>query len=360
MYNIQMSYTQAIRDGFRLISSRWQLIGVQAAMMLLNCIGFFIMVGIPLGVAFIIFGLDLTGLSEMKDIFELMKNPAELLSKYMGLVLIVLASFILYITLVTTAGLFVFGGSIGIIGAGVTDPSSRFTSRAFFSEARRLFFPLMWYSLLIGLVFLVITFALGLFGGGIAAVVSAAKSQDSTLALFLGIFFSLVLALIGLTLILTALAVTVYGIAALYFKREGAVASFRSAFRFLWVHQQAFWLYVILLAGYVLLSFFVMLIVYPFNLIPIVGTIISFPVQILSYVAQSYLGLIILAVIFRYYYDNEISPSPEAAPDHVSEEPGSTSPADTSAQEVTEPDESLPGSELTDPDEQRNGPQTLQ
>jgi len=360
LYNNRMSYTQTIKDGFRLISSRWQLIGVQAAMMLLNCIGFFIMVGIPLGVAFIIFGLDLTGLSEMKDIFELMKNPAELLSKYMGLVLIVLASFILYIALVTTAGLFVFGGSIGIIGQAVTDPSSKFTSRAFFSEARRLFFPLMWYSFLIGLVFLVIAFALGLFGGGIAAVVSAAKSQDSTLALFLGIFFSLVLALIGLTLILSALAVTVYGIATLYFRREGAVASFRSAFRFLWIHQQAFWLYVILLAGYVLLSFFVMLIVYPFNLIPIVGTIISFPVQILSYIAQSYLGLVILAVIFRYYYDSEIRQSPGTETAVGTEEPGSTSPEDTSSQEVNEPDESLPESELMDLDERKNDPQTLQ
>lgn len=353
-----MSYSETIKDGFRIINSRWQLIVVQAVMMLMNCVGFFIIVGIPLGIAFIIFGLDLTGLAEMKDIMAMIKNPAELVSKYFGLILIIIACFLFYVTLVTTAGLYVFSGSIGIIGRGIIDPSSKFSSKNFFGEARRLFFPMMWYSLLVGLVFLAITFALGLFGGGIAAVVSAARSQDSTLALFLGIFFSLVVVLIGLSFILGALAVTVYGIAALYFKGGGATASFRTAFRFLWNRQQAFWLYVVLLAGYVLLSFFIMLIVYPFNLIPIIGTIISFPFQILSYIAQSYLGLIILASIFNYYYEAEIRKArPEETPDGTAD---SMNPEDTSGPEAPPPAESQPETEKTQQDEQQNDPQTQQ
>jgi len=355
-----VSYSETIKNGFRIINSRWQLIVVQAAMMLMNCVGFFIIVGIPLGIAFIIFGLDLTGLAEMKDIMALFKNPAELVSKYFGLILIIIACFLFYVTLVTTVGLYVFSGSIGIIGRGIVDPSSKFSSKSFFSEARRLFFPMMWYSLLVGLVFLAITFALGLFGGGIAAVVSAARSQDSTLALFLGIFFSLILVLIGLSFILGALAVTVYGIAALYFKGGGAAASFRAAFRFLWNRQQAFWLYVVLLAGYVLLSFFIMLIVYPFNLIPIIGTIISFPFQILSYIAQSYLGLIILAVIFNYYYEAEIRQAqPEELPPGTVE-PDSMNPDGTSAPEVSLPAEPLPEMEKTQQDGHQNDPQKQQ
>jgi hypothetical protein len=355
-----MSYSETIKNGFRIINSRWQLIVVQAVMMLLNCVGFFIIVGIPLGIAFIIFGLDLTGLAEMKDIMALIKNPAELVSKYFGLILIIIACFLFYVTLVTTVGLYVFSGSIGIIGRSILDPSSKFSSKSFFSEARRLFFPMMWYSLLVGLVFLGITFALGIFAGGIAAVVSAARSQDSTLALFLGIFFSLVLVLIALSFILGTLAVTVYGIAVLYFKGGRATASFRAAFRFLWNRQQAFWLYVILLAGYVLLSFFVMLIVYPFNLIPIIGTIISFPFQILSYVAQSYLGLVILAIIFNYYYEAEIRQAqPEETPDGTAV-PDSTNPEGTSAPEASLPAEAQQGTEQKPQDEQQNDPQTQQ
>ncbi len=310
-----MTYSQAIKSGFRLINSRWQLIAVQAGMIVLNCIGFFILVGIPLGIAFIIFGLDLTGLAELKDIIALFKNPAELLSKYFGLVLIVVSSILLYILMVTTVGLYVFSGSVGFIGRSILDPAQKFSMRAFFAEAKKFFFPLMWFSLFVGLIFLVIAFVLGLFGGGIAAIVSAAKSQDSTLALFLGIFFSLVLALIGLSLILGTIATTVYGIAILFFRGKGPVASFRAAMRFLWNHQSAFWLYVVLFLGYIIASFIVMLVVYPFNLIPIIGTIISFPFQIFSYVAQGYLGLVIIAVVLRYYYEAEVKGTLTAEPE---------------------------------------------
>ncbi|MBI5101677.1 MAG: hypothetical protein HZB33_07590 [Nitrospirae bacterium] len=325
-----MIYSDAIRDGFRLVNSRWQLIVVQTVMMLFNCIGFFIIVGIPLGVAFIIFGLDLTGLSQMNDVLALLKNPAEILSKYFGLILMVVACLLFYILMVSTAGLYVFGGSVGVLGRAVQDPSQKFSMRDFFADGRRLFFPMMWYSVVAGIVFLIITFGLGIFGGGIAAIVSAAKGQDSTLALFLGIFFSMVLALTGLCLILGALAVTVYGIAVLYYRRDGAVRSFTSALRFLRAHPQAFWLYVVLLSGYIMVSFLVMLIVYPFYLIPILGTLISFPFHI----AQSYLGLIILTVVLNYYYTLEMK---GAGPGREQEEgpavmpdEGSMSPADTS------------------------------
>jgi hypothetical protein len=308
-----MTYSQAIRSGFRLVNSRWQLVAIQAGLMLFNCVAFFVMIGIPLGIAFIIFGLDLTGLAEVKDVFAMVRNPAELFSKYFGLVLIVLSSFLFYILLVTTLGLYVFGGAVGVIGRSILEPDLKFSMRGFFAEARRLFFPIMWYSLVAGIVFIVIAFVLGLLGGGGAAVVSAAKSQDSTLALFLGIFFSLVLVLIGISLVFVAIAVAVYGIAVLFFRGEGAMKSFRGGFRFVWDHQSAFWLYAILLAGYIAVSFLVMLIVYPFNLIPIIGTIISIPFQILSYAVQGYLGLVIIAVVFTYYYELEIKKAAPAA-----------------------------------------------
>ena len=164
----------------------------------------------------------------------------------------------------------------------------------------------MWFSSFMGLVFLLIAFILGLFGGGALAIVQSAKGQDSTLALFLGIFFSMVLILVAISIILAAIAVTVYGIAVLFFKTEGAVRSFRDAVTFLWNRQSAFWLYVLLFFAYLVASFILMLFTYPFNLIPIIGTLISFPLQLVSYVVQSYIGLAIIATIFIYYYEADI------------------------------------------------------
>jgi hypothetical protein len=334
MYNSSpgknMTYVEAIKSGFNLINERWQLVAIQAGMMIANCIGFFVIVGIPLGIAFVLFGLDLTGLAESRNIIDVLRNPLELLSKYMGFVIIIVLSFLVYLLIATIIGIYVFGGSIGIIGRGIQEPSLKFGIRSFFREAKRLFFPLMWFSLVMGLIFIVIAFILGLFGGGIAALVQVLKSQDSTLGLFIGIFLALLLALFAIGMILIALAVAVYGIAALFFKGTGAFRSVRESALFLWDNQNAFWLYMLLFMAYILASFVFMLISYPFNLIPIIGTIISFPLQLVLYIVQSYLGLVIIATIFIYYSSFEFGNGayPGTAEDVSAS--GSTGPSDIS------------------------------
>ncbi len=340
---MHVTYSEAIKDGFKLVNSRWQLVVVQAGMMLFNCVSFFILVGIPLGIAFIIFGLDLTGLSELRDVLGFLKNPAEVLSRYFGLFLVLVISFLVYLVLITIIGLYVFGGSIGTIGSSLLDPSSRFNLRSFTDQAKRLFFPLMWYSLVIALMFLCVAFLLGLLGGGVAVVVSSAKAQDSTLGLFLGIFFSLVLVLVAVSTVVVALAVAIYGTAVLFFKREGAFRSVKGAFQFIFVRQSALWLYLILFAAYIVASFIVMLVVYPFNLIPIIGPVISFPFQILSYIVQGYLGLVIISIVFTYYYNESLINRHGAAGRTTTE---SSIPAvDTSPPQAPGPEQTPPPSE---------------
>jgi len=308
-----MTYSETIRRGFRLVNSRWQLVAVHISMMIFNCLGFFLFVGVPLGIAFILFGLDLTAFSDMSSVIELLKNPVGLFSRFFGLALMVVASFIFYMLVVTAVWLYVFSGSAGIIGRAILDPAGRFTMRAFFQEAGGLFFPMLRYTFFIGLLFITVTFILGLLGGLSVAVVSAASSQDSTLALFLKIFFSLILLLAGMTLILSVLAVSVYGVAMLFFRGGGAVKAFRSSFRFLWHNQEAFWLYVVLLAGYIVASFALMTVVYPLNLIPIIGTVLSLPFQLISYAIQGYLGLVLIASVFIRYFDAEVVTRPREA-----------------------------------------------
>lgn len=57
-----MTYIEAVKDGFRLVHRNWQLVLVQLGMVIVSSIGFFVIVGIPLAIAFIIFRLTLQGL----------------------------------------------------------------------------------------------------------------------------------------------------------------------------------------------------------------------------------------------------------------------------------------------------------
>ncbi len=122
-----MKYIEAIKDGFRLINRNWQLVLIQVGMVFISSIGFFIIVGIPLAIAFIIFGIDLTGLTNIRDIFRMLRGPSEILSKYLGLLLLILASFILYILVATVFGIYIFGGSIGVIGRSIKEKGLKFS-----------------------------------------------------------------------------------------------------------------------------------------------------------------------------------------------------------------------------------------
>ena len=224
-----MTFVEAIKEGFRLVNRNWQLVLIQIGMVFISAIGAFIIVGLPLAIAFIIFGIDLTGLTDVRDLMATLRGPSEILSRYLGLVLIILTSILLYVLLVALLGIYIFGGSIGIIGRSLSERSMKFQMSTFFGEAKRLFLRLLGFTSVIGVISIVAFFSLGILGGGIAALVSFAQTQDSTLALFFGTFFSLILFVIALFVILGILSVALYGMAALFFKDTGPTGSVREA-----------------------------------------------------------------------------------------------------------------------------------
>jgi hypothetical protein len=300
-----MRYIEAIKEGFNLVHRVWQLVLVQLGMILISGIGFFVFVGIPLAVAFIIFSVDLTGITQ-KDILYLLKEPSEIISKYFGVVLFVIIGLVVYVMAAITFSIYVFGGSVGVVGKALENRNLKFNMHLFFSEAKRLFLPMIGFTTLVGIILIIAAFILGILGGAVVALISYVKSHDSTLALFISLFFSLILVLLLVLLFFGILSITIYGTAALSLKGTGPIKSLKDAIQYIMKHPNAFWLYLILFGGYILISFTLVLLGYPFKLIPVIGAFISFPYQLVSYVFQTYIGLVIIAIIFVYYYSTEI------------------------------------------------------
>ncbi len=312
-----MTLTDAVRSGFAIIHKQWQLVAIQVVLWIVNCLLLLLLVGMPLIISLVVLGIDITALAAGHHMPDLLRNPVELFSKYLGLVLAVLTAIFIYIAAATTLWIYVYGGTAGMIGQSLLAPSVEFSMRGFFIQAKKLFFPLMWYFFIVGLVITAVVFVIGLFGGGTALLVAMAKSRDSTLALFLGIFFTSVVIIASLSMIIAVLAVTTFGIASLFFKGRGALKSFHDGIAFLWGSPQAFWLYLLLLAGYVAANILIMFIFYPLQMIPVAGAILSLPLQILSSIVQGYLGLVFLAALFAYFFDQEIKkaePLPDVPP----------------------------------------------
>lgn len=297
-----MKYTAAIERGMEIVNRNWQLIVIQVGAMVMSFMGFFVIVGIPLAIAFIIFGLDLTELPNLEEVFRVLKHPSEIVSRYFLLVLFVLSSVLFYVIAVLLFGLFLFGGSIGVICRSIEGSDQGFTMKYFLSEGRRLFLPLFWFTATIGLIFIIFGSVLGPLVALITYVVSLAKEHDATLALFLGAFFTLILALIVLILILTMLSITIYGTAIMALRGRGPFVSLKEAAAYLYTRADGFYLYCTVFLAYVFASFVIVFVSYLIGFIPLIGSLLAFVYQFAVYIAQSYLGLVMIATLFYYYY----------------------------------------------------------
>ncbi len=314
-------FISTIKNGINIVHKNYQLIFVHLISMILSCLSFFVIVGIPVAVLFIMLGIDLTEIMRLKDIAEIPQDIAGLLGKYFGAALIIILSLILYIIFVIALWIFTFSGTMGILTAAIPSahtaesgsPESlrlsggpavrRFTLNLFFREGKRLFLPLFFFSVVAGSVFVIIMFLMGIIRGATGAVVETVKFYDATLAVFLSIFFTLTTLSAGIFLILVTLSVTAYGFAYLSFNRSGPFHTLRETVRYLHKTPSSISFYALLIAGYLMVGFIVVLVGSPLALIPAVGFFLSLPYQLLSYIIQGYANLIMLASVFQFYYN---------------------------------------------------------
>lgn len=294
-----MTYTESVKEGFSLIHRNWQLIVIQVAMSVLGCVGFFIIVGVPLVTAFVMLGLDLAELGRLKELLETIGEPSEIVGRYSGIILIVVLSILVYLVFAFCIWTYVLGGSVGVIRKAIKEPSGKFQMKAFLAEGRRLFFPLAGYMTVIGVVFMGAVFMLGILGG-VAAAVSAALG-GTTAELFFKIFSALSGMLLVLVVILGLLVITVQGVVLLVFEGAGPISSFKGAYRYLWKKPDALGLYSFVLTGCGAIYFLLVLAGYPFKFIPLIGAFLSIPYQLLSQVLQGYFCLVALATVSAYF-----------------------------------------------------------
>ena len=334
-----MSFIPIIKQGINTIHRNWQLVLIQFASVILSCISFFVVVGIPIFIAFVMFGLDLTEILRFKDLVSVFKGSAELLQRYFLMAIVIILSFLIYLSFIIILWIFTIGGTIGIIKNSILGETGGFTFRAFLNEGKTLFFPVFLFSSIISMIFLALTFILGLLGGGAAAVIEGAKTYEATLALFLGVFFSLVLLSIGIILILITLSITTYGIANLSFNRHGALDTLKETIRYLYGRPSAIGFYSSLLFGYMVVGFIVILVGSPLALVPVLGPLLSLPYQLVAYAIQGDISLAMLSSVFHYYYNTAYLPTL----------PGSSEGPDTSQ---TTTDGQVPPPEQTDETQQ--------
>ncbi len=294
-----MTFSSAFESGFEVINRNWQLVAVNFLWTVLSLIGLIVVIFIPLFIVFVMAGSDISGLFNIDNLYDL---PYMLFSKYTVFAIFLGILIVMYALFALTISLFVFAASCGVIGQGLKDGSSKFSFKEFFNEGKRLFFPVLGFTSIIGMIAIVGIILFAVYLLLINNIIGKAGDINSTFGHFMSIFLWLLTLVILLFLIVGTLSITIYGIGIIALKGNRIVESLKEAFSFVIEKASAFWFYGLAVAGYLIIYLFVVFIGFILGLIPFVGVVITFPYQVFVYAVQSYLGLTVLSSTFSYYY----------------------------------------------------------
>jgi len=331
-------FWDSVKEGVTLVNRNWQLVLIRVVASLITFIGFFIIVGIPFAIAVIAVGVNLLAarpeafLEGLKDI---------LLKGYLGIALLLVMGILIYLIFAVTLWVYVLAGSFGVLGANLKNPAHAFKLSGFFSEGKRLFWPFTRFYTIIGLFVILVFLLLGLAGGVAVVALGLPRESLPLVALYLVGVFSIIMFL--------AFEFSVFGAGIIVLESRGAWESVKGGWicrrirkeilkwcaaweavkkgwSFLAAHPRAFWGYGLLLFSYFFVSLFLLVLAYPFSLIPIIGSLIMLPYQIMVSAVQRYLGLVLAGTAFSYYFRSTGPGIPEGAPAQEGVPPGGNPP----------------------------------
>jgi hypothetical protein len=226
---------------------------------------------------------------------------ADMLKKSLPIVLFVALGFILYLASVIAMWIYAFAGTIGSLARTIIN-GQNFSVRIFWSEAKRLFFPVFIYTNICVFVFALLAMAMGILSESAKKIISVAETQEATLAVFLGIFFFLVLLSVGVFLFFLMMGITLYGSGFLVFNRPRPFRAFRQIARYLYETPSAHLFLGILAIAYLIAGSIVVTVTSVLAMIPAVGPLLAMPFQLVTQAAHGYVSLVILSSVFLFYY----------------------------------------------------------
>jgi len=290
----------SIKNGFSLINKQWQLVIVQFVLSLIGCVGFFLIVGIPLIAIVIALGLDVAEITKLKDYLFEIESPIDLLKSYLGIGLVLIASITLYAAFAFSLWIYGLGGSSGVIASAIRDKGYRFSTHGFMIEAKRHFYHLLGYTTLVGAILLLVFFVLGIIGGGLVAISSLLG--NGFLGKFISVMSVIALAISALGLMFISMAVILFGVGLRGFDEIGVVETLKMTLSYFKAKPSIMGLFVLVFLGYMVIygsfaSFAILL-----GLIPLIGQIVLIPYQLFLYALQGYLNLVILASLMSHYW----------------------------------------------------------
>jgi hypothetical protein len=286
---------ECIKGGFELANRNLQLVFVRISVTVINLLALFFFMGIPLVVAVIYLGFDVTHAQDM--IPFLTTNPLDFVSRYLGLAILFIAALSAYSMLAFMLYLYVLGGILGCLKNSAVNVPSGFMTGIFFKAAGGNFSRLFW---LISVELLFMTAIVAVFAIliilGIVIMHSLSGAQ-STLEMFFRSFAAVFIVIMSILTLCVSLVFVVYSIVISVMEEKGVMQTVRSTYAFFRQSPRAVLFYPLLLLGIVAAHLILYSLQIPLHIVPFM----SIAAYILNACFQSYLAIVLWSSLIMYY-----------------------------------------------------------
>lgn len=290
---------ECIKEGFKLTHKNSQLILLRIAVTGINLLSFLIFMGIPIFVAITHLGMDITHVKE--TLLYLFKNPFEIISKYLGLLFLIAAAFIFYLTFASFLFLYALSGTLGVLKNSALNMQYKFSLSSFFKEAKKRFYTLLWVISVLSLGFGAAFILIILLSGIVIAIQQSLIGTETSLGMFLNSFLTLSIIIFGIMTFLAAGIFIVYSIVISVIGEGGVMDSIKKTFNFLKDKPAAFLFFIIILFGFITAIFILLIIEIPFGMLPDKSPLITAAFYIINAVVQSYLSIVVWSSLIVFY-----------------------------------------------------------
>lgn len=300
-----MNFLSCINDALKTVHKNYQLLFIHFFFVFFSFFGLFFILSIPLGIIFVIFGIDLTDMLK-GSFFEILLSSIHLMKKFLIFAIIFILGLLVYVIAIFSLWVYIFSGTIGVM-CDYLKKGTLFSLRNFHKYGKNFFWKVSFFGLFSAIIFICLTFLFGFISEVTSKIVNFISQYNHTLSLFFNVFIYLSMLLVGIFAFIVWITYTLFGFFGMFIKNLTVTETIRETKKLIFSHPKSIaraslLCIIYILAGGVILSFGSLL-----AIIPHIGTVLVAAYQFITQFAHVYISMIVFAAFLSYYINLDTS-----------------------------------------------------
>ncbi|GAQ94781.1 hypothetical protein TAGGR_1967 [Thermodesulfovibrio aggregans] len=294
-----MNFFTCINDALKTVHKNFQLPLIHFAYLFISFFGLFFILSIPLGILFVIFGIDLTDILKGSFI-EIFLSSVHLMKKFLIFVIIFIVTLLVYVLLIVSLWIYIFGGTIGIMYQFLKE-NVTFNFKDFHQYGKKYFWKVAFFATFSFLIFICLTLIFGFVSEINSKIVNFLSSFSHSVSVFFNIFIYLSALLVGILAFLIWITFTLFGFFGIFVKNFTVKDTIKETKKLIVLYPQSIGRAALLFLTYILAGGVILSLSSLLAIIPHLGPILVAVYQFITQFANIYISMIVFAAFLSYY-----------------------------------------------------------